>query len=259
MKPTELQLLTGSMTPQATHAIDKHLEGYYTIQLMTTGGVELFYDDRRYLLEGSWFWPAYPGPRIRFHVAPGYPYWEHRYIAFRGPLVQQWVNEGLFSPDPQPARPDMAYGPLFDKLLAQMKQTGYWSTRRALHLLEGLLIDLAEERAQDVPRYSWVQEVLEHFKQQEANFPPDYEQLARQYHMSVSSLRRQFRQETGMPIHSYVLQCRIAWAQSLLAETVLPMNSIARRLGYSDVYYFSRQFHECVGMSPTAYRQRQRL
>ncbi len=62
-----------------------------------------------------------------------------------------------------------------------------------------------------------------------------------------------------MAIHMYVLQCRVARAKTLLIETDLPMKLIAQQLGYSDVYYFSRQFHELVGVTPTIYPKTQHL
>ncbi len=255
MKQAELQILTGSVARQATHKVDKHLHGYYTIQFMATGGVELFYDEQRYYMEGAWFWPAYPGPHIRFHVAPGYPCWEHRHIAFRGSLVQQWMSEGLFPTSPQPAEQHKDYRPIFDTLLLQIQRTDHWGMRRAIHMLEGLLIDLAEARAQSLLQRSWVQEVLELFKHEETDFAPDYQQLAQRYNMSVSNFRRHFRQATGTAIHLYVLQCRIARAKTLLIETNLPMKHIAQQLGYSDIYYFSRQFRDLVGVPPTTYRK----
>ncbi|GHO79135.1 hypothetical protein KSD_69060 [Ktedonobacter sp. SOSP1-85] len=259
MKDAELQILTGSMVLQATHKVAKHLDGYYTIQFMATGGVELFYDDQHYSIEGAWFWPAYPGPYIRFHRAPSYASWEHRHIAFRGPLVQQWMTEGLFPTSPQPAEPGKDYRAIFDRLLAEIKRTDHWGMRRAIHLLEGLLIDLAEERAQCMVQPPWIQEILDLFTHGDPDFAPDYEHLAQSYNMSVSSLRRRFRQATGTAIHAYVLQCRVARAKTLLIETNLPMKRIAQQLSYSDVYYFSRQFHDLVGVTPTIYRESQHI
>lgn len=256
MKNADLIFLTGSNTPQATHSVDKHLEGYYTLQFMASGGVELFYDEQRYEMYGAWFWPAYPGPHIRFHVASGYPSWHHRHVAFRGPLVQRWIAEGLFPLSPQPALQDIAYCSIFDALLQQIKRMDYWGTLRAIHTLEGLLIDLAEARSQQqdhVP--AWIQELVAYFASEDANFTLDYEQLAQHYGMSLSTLRRQFGHMMGMPLHTYVLQCKIARARRLLAETDLTIKMIAHRVGYSDVYYFSRHFRQLVGVPPALYRK----
>jgi hypothetical protein len=49
--------------------VDKRFT-YHTVQLMTRGEVELFYDDERHLMDGVWVWPCQPGPHIRFHLSP---------------------------------------------------------------------------------------------------------------------------------------------------------------------------------------------
>ena len=58
--------------------------------------------------------------------------------------------------------------------------------------------------------------------------------------MSVSTLRRRFKQETGQPLHEHVRHRRLMKARALLDETDLPVKEIAERLGYSDVYFFTR-------------------
>src|SRR5580700_8207946 len=102
-RKNQLVLLATTYAPECNITIDKRLDGYHTIQFMERGGVRLAYDDRSYVIEGSWFWPAYPGPRTFFQAAPGYRSWFHRHVGFRGPLVEQWIDSGLWFWDPQPA------------------------------------------------------------------------------------------------------------------------------------------------------------
>src|SRR5215216_192095 len=87
--------------------IDKHFEGYSTLQFMTSGAVELFYDEVRHEMRcddgACWFWTAFPGPRIRFHATLGHHEWNHRYVGFTGPLVEHWKNAGLWLQGPQRA------------------------------------------------------------------------------------------------------------------------------------------------------------
>ena len=45
--------------------VDKRFDGYYTLQFMARGGLELYYGDERHELKGAWFWTAQPGPRTR--------------------------------------------------------------------------------------------------------------------------------------------------------------------------------------------------
>ena len=48
---------------------------------------------------------------------------------------------------------------------------------------------------------------------------------------------------------------RIAEARRLLGETDEPIKSIAKRLGYRDVFFFSRQFRSITGVPPAMYRR----
>jgi AraC-like DNA-binding protein len=262
MPAPPLTFLYGESVPRCTHRIDKHFEGYSTLQFMSGGGsVELAVDEREWRLEGRWFWSAYPGPRVRFHVAPGSKAWQHRYIAFRGTLVGRWMDEGLFPIDPQLAPPGRNFGEAFDGLLTHALSGERWNQRRAVHLLEGMLIDLAEDRANVERRPAWLKTVMNRLRDLAARSagndtaPLDYDALAAEVDMAGSTLRRRFREATGLAPHQFVLQHRVAEARQMLGETDVPIKSIARQLGYRDVYFFSRQFRQLAGVPPALYRK----
>ncbi len=59
---------------------------------------------------------------------------------------------------------------------------------------------------------------------------------------------------TGRSIENYIIEIRIARARELLAGSGKTVNEIGQQLGYSNVYFFSRQFKEKTGMSPTEFR-----
>ena len=59
----------------------------------------------------------------------------------------------------------------------------------------------------------------------------------------------------NVPPHEYVLQSRVAEARRLLAEGDDPIKTIAARLGYRDVYFFSRQFKRFTGVPPALFRK----
>jgi AraC-like DNA-binding protein len=257
MISAELSFLYGESVPRCTHHIDKVFVGYSTLQCMTAGGVELTVGERRQRLLGPWFWSAWPGPRIAFHVAPGYSSWRHRYIAFRGSLLKRWQQQRLFPIDPQPFAGGLNYPDRFDALLAGAARPGKLANLRAIHLLEGLLIDLAEQRAQAQPSPpAWLRKTLDRLDAAvRAGEACDYADLAAELGMAETTFRRRFRQATGHPPHEYVLQRRVAEARRLLAQTSEPIKSIARQLGYQDVYFFSRQFRRFAGVSPGMFRR----
>ena len=252
----ELTFLYGDSVPRCTHRIDKHFVGYHTLQYMSAGAVELSVGPRKFRMEGRWFWSAYPGPRIAFHPAPSHRTWRHRYIAFRGPLVERWRSDGLFPIEPQLAPEDEEFGPTFDEMLQRSARTDRLDHLRAAHLLEGMLIRLAEARARAGVRPAWLREATQRLGSVATRGDPaNYDAVASQLGMAESTLRRRFRQATGLPPHEFVLQARVAEARRLLGETERPIKSIAQELGYRDVYFFSRQFKKLAGVPPAMYRK----
>lgn len=258
----DLTFLGTTRTPASRLRLDKHVVGYYTLQYMEYGGVDLAYDDRWTRMEGAWFWPAYPGPRLRFHVAPGYDCWFHRHIGFHGPRVARWIASGLWPTEAQPAPPGRDYPARFDELLAQARRQNHWGRLRAVNLLEQILIELAEERERasqvGVGGAAWLAPVLEQLDGSGA-FAPDYTRIAASVGMGESTLRRRFKQATGLSPRDYALQSRLTRARALLADTDLPLKAVAERLGYDSVYYFARQFKQTVGVAPGAFRRGGRL
>jgi AraC-like DNA-binding protein len=252
----DLAFLSGAHMPRCTAVVDKHFHGYCTLQLMTRGSVDLFYERQHQRLDGRWFWSAFPGPWTRFRCANGSGWWDHRYIAVRGPLAMRWLAEGLIHKGAQPVPDDRKFEQEFDAMLALMLRPDHWGHRRALNLLEQLLLMLADLRATESTRQPWLEQVLARIAQPE---PYSVDALARELGMAASTLRRRFRHATGTALHTHALACRIGNARQLLAVGDLPVKDIAERLGYSDVSFFTKQFKQLVGMPPAAYRRSRQL
>ena len=125
----------------------------------------------------------------------------------------------------------------------------------AANLLEQLLLELAEARAQPARGETWWLDRALDALAQEARLPSDYNALAQELGMGLSTLRRRFKAATGLALHQYALQSRMASARTLLGETDLPIKAVAERLGYDNVYFFSRQFRQHLHVTPGAYRK----
>lgn len=78
--------------------------------------------------------------------------------------------------------------------------------------------------------------------------------LARLVGVSTSHLGALFRDATGGGVLAYHTALKMARARRLLDTTTLHVAEIAREVGYTDAFYFSRQFSRVHGMSPTEYR-----
>jgi len=73
--------------------------------------------------------------------------------------------------------------------------------------------------------------------------------------MSERSLLRKFSLATGTTPIQYLLRVRVSHGAHLLRESKLPVTEIAGRVGFEDSNYFTRQFRQIIGVSPTAYRR----
>lgn len=247
----QLTFLVSSHVPEARHRVAKHLIGYATIQFMDRGKVFASYDDRTYTFQGEWFWPAYPGPYTVFHRAPECDSWSHRHLAFQGPLLTLWLANGLWLKAPQAAPPTRNWALYFDEMRRHAATPTKWGRLRAVNMLEGLLLELAEARDDCRGEEPWLSSVLAMLDAENI----DYAEIALRKGIALSTLRRRFQVATGTSIHEYRLLARIAKSRALLIETDLPLKSIADSLGYQNVHYFNRQFKRFVGVPPARFRQ----
>jgi AraC family transcriptional regulator of arabinose operon len=126
----------------------------------------------------------------------------------------------------------------------------------ALSALEEVLLLAMRESKMQSPRAldPRVQHVLD-ILSGDPNARHDIHDLARSVLLSPSRLAHLFKQETGETISYTLLDLRMRRAALLLEATDLSIGAVAEQLGYSSLYYFSRQFHYHFGVSPSAYRE----
>lgn len=76
--------------------------------------------------------------------------------------------------------------------------------------------------------------------------------------MSRRNFIRSFEASMGCPPITYLIRLRIRKARELLQRDEVSITEIALSVGFSDSNYFSRQFRELTGTTPSAYRKRAR-
>lgn len=89
--------------------------------------------------------------------------------------------------------------------------------------------------------------------EQEPGRPWTLDTMAREAFLSRPQFTRRFRKATGSSPARYVIESRIRRALSLLSQTAMPVTRVAEALGYADPAYFSKQFKDETGYSPTLY------
>ncbi len=78
--------------------------------------------------------------------------------------------------------------------------------------------------------------------------------VAREFGYTTAYLTARFRMTTGMPLHAWIIEFRIAAARERLRATDEPIARVAESVGFLDVAYFGRQFSRKTGMSPSVWR-----
>ena len=77
------------------------------------------------------------------------------------------------------------------------------------------------------------------------------EELASCCAISYPYIKKLFVKKFGVPPIKYSIQLKINYACDLLKSELYTISQIAEICGYNDIYFFSRQFKEYMGLSPT--------
>lgn len=98
--------------------------------------------------------------------------------------------------------------------------------------------------------------VTEAIKYIQANYRESItaEKLAARYECSTSYLSRLFRNQIGLGPIEYLIHERVHRAKQLLLKSDARIQDVASKVGYADVYYFSRLFKKHTGCSPMQFR-----
>ncbi|MEV7522271.1 helix-turn-helix domain-containing protein [Streptomyces sp. NPDC091371] len=116
---------------------------------------------------------------------------------------------------------------------------------QAQYLAAPVPADCQDERLSEV--LAWAREHLDE--------PLPVAELARRAMMSKRSFARRFAAATGTTPHAWLLNLRLSGAEELLETTELPVEEIARRVGFGSAAVLREQFVRRRGVPPRAYRR----
>lgn len=80
------------------------------------------------------------------------------------------------------------------------------------------------------------------------------EDLAVRAQLSPRYFSMKFKELIGMSVQTYMIRTRIDRAQHLLMHAGMNVTEVADALGYRDIFFFSRQFKQYTGRSPSEIR-----
>lgn len=133
--------------------------------------------------------------------------------------------------------------------------------RTASHMLKSMLmgIDLCDSLTRPADSGSGNMkaiQIAEYLTDSNNNFE-SIQNAAKHFNMSRSCFTRVFHDFWHTSPQDYIISERMRKAKLLLTCTKLNLDEIADALGYSDRFFFSRQFKSKIGISPGEYRNKE--
>ncbi|NET52928.1 MAG: helix-turn-helix transcriptional regulator [Merismopedia sp. SIO2A8] len=89
--------------------------------------------------------------------------------------------------------------------------------------------------------------------------PPSVEELARQVGLNRLKLNHGFHHVYGTTPFRYLRNCRLAQARCLLIDSILSVEEIAYRVGYTSRSRFAKAFRQLFGLNPKTLQLYSRL
>jgi AraC-like DNA-binding protein len=85
--------------------------------------------------------------------------------------------------------------------------------------------------------------------------PISLETISKSIYLSPAYISKVFKEEMGVSPINYLIKIRLAKARELLLEGRLSIKSVARSVGYEDVYYFSKLYKKYHAVPPSKVRR----
>jgi transcriptional regulator GlxA family with amidase domain len=128
-------------------------------------------------------------------------------------------------------------------------------------LLETVHYDLIEPMRQEArvmvtdsrPKDCRIRKVVQTLNADPLHTVPE---LAHNYQISASRLSHLFKNEVGVNVKDYRLDCRLQRSAEMLVSTNMLIKEIAYLAGYGHSSSFVRAFKTHFGVSPASYRRR---
>jgi AraC family transcriptional regulator len=76
--------------------------------------------------------------------------------------------------------------------------------------------------------------------------------------LSTSHFNALFKHATALPVHQYVIQCRVERAMNLLLHGMINLSEVASLAGFSDQSHMARCMRRLTGVTPALVRRHQR-
>lgn len=198
-------------------------------------------------------WPGEP-----MNYGPD-PVWEEVYLIYPGEWLSRLVQSRIFLPGNPPVRPVRSVTALHSALERLNRECMNPDTNadRIDSLCWNVIVSSYGLPAGATGENEVFRTIGDFLEKHPLSGEIGIDRLARNVGMSESSLRRCWaKNDSSRTFRAYRDSVFVRESCRLLIETPLPIKEIAGKLGFPDVYYFSRKFRLKTGLPPSEYRKR---
>ena len=145
------------------------------------------------------------------------------------------------------------FSALFKKLFSTWvgKNNGYYFD--SVSILYKIFAELQNENYVPKQHYKKIKPAVDMIHERFLYEDISVERLSALCGVGESYFQRLFKEKFGMPPKRYIIQLKINHACELLRLERYSVTQISEICNFSDVYFFSRQFKEYVGITPTEF------
>lgn len=142
---------------------------------------------------------------------------------------------------------------LFKKMFSVWvsKNSGYYF--ECISIINRIFAEIQKNNYIPEKQYTQIKPALDYIENSFLNQKVSIDHLSNICGISKSYLKRLFIKKFGIPPVKYIIQLKINYACDLLRSGLYNVSQVSIMCGYSDIYYFSHQFKEYMGVSPTEF------
>jgi AraC-like DNA-binding protein len=143
---------------------------------------------------------------------------------------------------------------LFNKAFSCFVKRDVGYKFECISLLYKIFAELGKKNYIPENKFSKIKPAVDYIESNFLNKNISCDFLAGRCGISYSYLQRLFNEKYGVSPKRYIIQLKINYASDLLKSGEYSVSDAAEMSGFENLYFFSRQFKEYVGMSPKKYK-----
>lgn len=131
------------------------------------------------------------------------------------------------------------------------KNEGYYF--ECIGLLYKIFAELSKQNYIPENQYNTIKPAISYINEKFLSDKISVPYLAKICNISESYLKKLFIKKFGIPPVKYIVQLKINYACDLLRTGLYSISDVSEICGYNNSHFFSRQFKEYLGISPTTF------